>query len=452
MLRRIRSFFLEQGDGAGSGRGWRGRVAHLRRQHRPRERAAGGQEHGALDDVAQFADVAGPRIGLQRGQRVGLHAGGLLAVFLLEAHGEGLRQQGHVALAGAQGRDVQVHDGDAVVEVHAEAPRLDLGLQVAVGRGDEAEVDAARHVFAQAIHLALFEHAQQVGLHVQRHFADLVEEQRAALGRFDLAPHASLARARERAVGVAEEFAGQEFARQPAAIEHHEGAAAMQPAGKELLAHAGFPQQQDGDRRAPQAARLFHQFAHGGSRDRGVGRDRAPRVRHLRGRRVTRRARGRRMPGDQRDPSAFRARELSSTPFGPQPDRQRGALHCAECGAQGEFGDAPQPEGRLIPAPASSSARCAWAFAFIGQPRWSSRMTPTSARRRHEPRQGGVQQLIAAFHFGRARGAFQMHRLRSCAMAGADGCAGARQARDVERAHHVAVQRMLNIGGRQVQP
>ena len=40
---------------------------------------------------------------------------------------------------------------------------------------------------AQALHLALLQHAQQLGLQRQRHLGDFIQQQRAALGLFELA-------------------------------------------------------------------------------------------------------------------------------------------------------------------------------------------------------------------------------------------------------------------------
>ena len=59
----------------------------------------------------------------------------------------------------------------------------DLRLEVAVGRGDEADVDArVRAVGADALDLAGLEEAQQHDLHARAHLADFVEED-GAVGR-----------------------------------------------------------------------------------------------------------------------------------------------------------------------------------------------------------------------------------------------------------------------------
>ena len=72
-------------------------------------------------------------------------------------------------------------------EILAEAPGGDVGAQFAVGGGDHPDVDPQAPVAADPFDLAFLEHAQELGLHVRRHVADLVEEERAAVGLLELA-------------------------------------------------------------------------------------------------------------------------------------------------------------------------------------------------------------------------------------------------------------------------
>src|SRR3546814_6652049 len=58
---------------------------------------------------------------------------------------------------------------------------------VAVRRGDDAYVGADRRAPADGGVLALLQHAQQAGLRLQRHVADLVEKQGAAGGLLEAA-------------------------------------------------------------------------------------------------------------------------------------------------------------------------------------------------------------------------------------------------------------------------
>ncbi len=83
----------------------------------------------------------------------------------------------------SSGRSRSGSDGDAddlepVAQIGAEAPGLDLVGEHAIGGGDEPHVDAARLGLADAAHLAVLEHAQQLGLRAQRQLPDFVEEQR----------------------------------------------------------------------------------------------------------------------------------------------------------------------------------------------------------------------------------------------------------------------------------
>ena len=81
-----------------------------------------------------------------------------------------------------------------------------------MGRGDDAHVDRLHLAAADAGELALLQHAQQLGLGVERHVADLVEEERAAARLLELAGHRPVG-AGEGALLVAEELALEQVAR-----------------------------------------------------------------------------------------------------------------------------------------------------------------------------------------------------------------------------------------------
>ena len=104
------------------------------------------------------------------------------------------------------GGQMDAHDVDAVVQVVAEPPLGDVGLEVARRRGDDAHVHRARRVVADAAHLALLQRAQQLHLQRQRQLADLVEEERAAVGLLEQSLPLG-GRAGERALRVAEQLA-----------------------------------------------------------------------------------------------------------------------------------------------------------------------------------------------------------------------------------------------------
>ena len=77
----------------------------------------------------------------------------------------GASEERDVVAALAQGRQRERHDLQAVVEVLAEASGRDLGLEVLVGRGHDADVDLDGLLAAHALELALLQRAQELELH-----------------------------------------------------------------------------------------------------------------------------------------------------------------------------------------------------------------------------------------------------------------------------------------------
>ena len=138
-----------------------------------------GEDGGALDHVLQLADVARPAVGVEAQQRRRRHARRPRPGAAPPRQEVG-DQLGDVLLALAQRRQLDRHDGEAVVEILAELPVADELAQVLVGRRQDAHVDLDEHVAADRLDLALLDHAQELVLHLGRDVADLVEEERAA--------------------------------------------------------------------------------------------------------------------------------------------------------------------------------------------------------------------------------------------------------------------------------
>ena len=130
----------------------------------------------------------------------------LAAAYLLD---EVLGQGQDVARPLAQRRQAQVHDVQAVEQVLAERPVAHGLGQVAVGGGQDADVDLHRLGAADPVDLALLDGAQQLGLQAAVHLADFVEQQGAAVGLLELADAAGHG-AGEGALLVAEQLALQQ--------------------------------------------------------------------------------------------------------------------------------------------------------------------------------------------------------------------------------------------------
>ena len=180
-----------------------------------------------------------------------------------------LGQRLDVARALAQRRQADRQHVQPPVEVGAEAAVGDHRAEVAAGRGDDANVDALHRVAADRFDLLLLQHAQQLGLQGERHVADLVEEQRAAVGEPELAVAAAPLGAGIGAGGDAEELGFEQRVGNGGDVDADERprrarAGGMDAVRQQLLAGTGLAEQQHravvGLRDAPRMALGFHRL------------------------------------------------------------------------------------------------------------------------------------------------------------------------------------------------
>src|SRR5262249_27815387 len=127
-------------------------------------------------------------------------------------------EQRDVLLPLAQRWDDDLDAVDTEEQVLAEAAGGDLALQVTVRGADQPEVGPPLACGADAVEGPRVEHAQELRLDLPDHLADLVEEQRPAVGHLD-EPWLLVAGARERAALVAEELALQQRRRHGRAVQ-----------------------------------------------------------------------------------------------------------------------------------------------------------------------------------------------------------------------------------------
>ncbi len=161
---------------------------------------------GRTQQVRELAEIAGPCAAIEQRHHVGRDAQRppagarqrLALQHLLHHHGE----------IGTVAQRRQPHDEPVqpVVQILAEAVLRDHLAQIAVRRADDRDVHADRLRRAERIDDALLQYAQQPHLQRIRHVADLVEKQRAAVRLQQLAGRALAARARKRALLVAEQL------------------------------------------------------------------------------------------------------------------------------------------------------------------------------------------------------------------------------------------------------
>ena len=188
------------------------------------------------------ASAAGPPEGAldEQAASLGVDAADRRAEASVVARHEMVDEQRDVFAARSQRRH---HDGqhvETVEKVLAKAHRLHLRSKIAVGRGDDADVDLEIARVADAPNHLVLQYAQELHLEREGQLAYFVEKQRAAVGFFE-EPAPIAVGVGECALLVAEELALQEILGDGAAVDRHEVTGAprappMQRARDELLA------------------------------------------------------------------------------------------------------------------------------------------------------------------------------------------------------------------------
>src|SRR3989338_10825281 len=128
------------------------------------------------------------------------------------------REQRNVLAALAQRRKKDRENVQPIIEVLPKGARLHALVELRVGGGDDPDIEADGLRPADALALALLQDAEELALQVERHGADLVEKERAAVCLFKAAD-ADLLGVGEGAFLVAEEFVLHQRGRDGGAID-----------------------------------------------------------------------------------------------------------------------------------------------------------------------------------------------------------------------------------------
>ena len=146
------------------------------------------------------------------------------------------------------------HDAQPIVEILSETARRDELVEPAVRRRDDADADADRLLAADALQLAVLQDAEQLRLRRLVQVADLVEEDRPAVGQLEpAAPQRR--RAGERPLLVAEQLALDQLGRDGRAVDlderpGRERTLPMDVRGEQFLARARLADEQHADVRS----------------------------------------------------------------------------------------------------------------------------------------------------------------------------------------------------------
>lgn len=222
-----------------------------------------------FEGVFELADVSGPRITAKQIDGFGGDMAGRDAFLEADLFHEVLGEEGNVLEAVAERGQSQRHHVEAVIQIFAEAAGGDALRQVGVGGGDHADVDVNGFRGADALELALLEDAQELGLRIQGHVADFIEEERAVVGLFETAG-AGLNGSSEGSADVPEQLGFEQGFGQGGAIDGDHGevgarAGQVDGAGGGLLSGSGFAGDKDGGAFRADEADFFGEALDGGA-------------------------------------------------------------------------------------------------------------------------------------------------------------------------------------------
>ena len=155
-------------------------------------------------------------------------------------------QHGDVFRPVLQRQRADRHHVEPVEEILTKPSGAHLAAEIAIRGGHHANIDRDLFVASHRHHGPLLQHPEQLGLEFQFHLPDLVEKDRAAIGRAEAAERGR-GGAGERSLHVPEHVAGEERARRDRTVDGNERlrgpiATAVDRAGDQFLAGAARAQ------------------------------------------------------------------------------------------------------------------------------------------------------------------------------------------------------------------
>lgn len=125
------------------------------------DEVTGGSDAGCGDDVFKFAHIPGPGV-LEEGSRSAARkSGNVFAVrIVIFSQKEEVDQQRDVLEALGQGRNADLDGAETVEKVLAESAGENFGPQVAIGGGNETEIDLLDFRRANALDFTVLNYAR----------------------------------------------------------------------------------------------------------------------------------------------------------------------------------------------------------------------------------------------------------------------------------------------------
>jgi hypothetical protein len=117
-----------------------------------------------LDDILQLADIAGPVVLLQQRRLLPRQRQRPMAEVLAGLFEKMRCELNDIIASFAQRGHVKREDAEAVVKILTKAPVCNSLLQIAIGRGNDANIDGMRRLVAHTFVFAFLQDAQKLAL------------------------------------------------------------------------------------------------------------------------------------------------------------------------------------------------------------------------------------------------------------------------------------------------
>ena len=206
-------------------------------------------EDCGFDGVGKLADVSRPCVSAQPGHCDRIEGANGPAVAGCKSLQEARHEQIDVIATLAQRGQAKGENHESMVEIAPERPIRNGQLEVHARCGENAHIDVDHTLATDAAEFTILDGRQQLCLQWKRQLADLVEEERAAIGLFEKAAVGLLC-AGEGAANMAEELGLEEGVRHARTIDSDERATATRGFGvdrarKQPLAGPALARDQD---------------------------------------------------------------------------------------------------------------------------------------------------------------------------------------------------------------
>ena len=144
-----------------------------------------GADRGKFDGAFQLSDVAGPGVGHEQMETVRMQVHDDFARGRTDLAEYGLYEQWNVISSISQRRQVYARHTDAIEQISAKGAANDVFVEIVMRGGEDAHVHLSWTGFSQARNFFFLKHSEQTGLDGGRDVSDFIQEQGAAVSRFE---------------------------------------------------------------------------------------------------------------------------------------------------------------------------------------------------------------------------------------------------------------------------